>query len=315
MIRRAIACLIVTFMTSAACVIAAVDLSGKSCPCPGGWVCTSSNVCELADATSQRDGTQAHDTGPFEASHDATTDAGHEGSPRDAGSLDGSWCHRMAPDAFFCCDFDDGSIGCEWTPKGTADAPNVTVDPNDASSPPFSLLAASPTPLFDGQVFNAYVSQDWPDSTATALHFAYDLSIAPVTPGNVWGTTSEINLVSPPQAGGASRSLLLLVYSDHLTLQERIYTDAGGRTTGGGGQTDALPLSPGWQRINLDVSLDPNAACTVTIAGQPVAGLTAVPLEAGWSPGYPQVDIGITYAKGAQSAPWVKIDNVTLYIK
>jgi hypothetical protein len=77
--RRAFAFLIVA-ATSAACVIAAIDYSGKPCPCPSGWSC-SGGVCEQT-----MDGAAGPDRmAPGDASLDATADASRDAS-REASS-------------------------------------------------------------------------------------------------------------------------------------------------------------------------------------------------------------------------------------
>ncbi len=308
--KRALVFLLVA-VASASCVIAAIDLSGKPCPCPTGWTCSPQGFCEPAtEAGVGPDGSR-----PADASSEAMADAPLRDALTDAGRHDASWCSRNAPDAFFCCDFDEpgGLASCVLLNRGS-DPGATSIDHDQWSSPPASLLAHAPGPLADGATFSSYALRNWTTdgSTAAAIHFAYDVLITAgpdeqVAPGGP-------ALLYPNDAGKPTqRQVGILVYPSMALFQEQVYTGSSGHTVN---EQNLPQLPPGWNRIAYDITLESDsgpATCTVTIADAGV--LDATPLSPGWTPGQPQLAVGIAYAPGPQSAPSVNIDNVTLDIR
>jgi hypothetical protein len=297
--------------TAGACVIAAVDYTGKPCPCPTGWMCSRGVCAPSTDAAGGHDGSP-----PADASLDATSDALRD-APSDAGPRDGSWCSLNAPDAFFCCDFDEkgGIYSCGWFPGGT-DQDATSIDRDQWSSPPASLLSRAPGPIADGGVFSSYVSQGWTAdaAVATALHFAFEFLVEPVSNGPVWVTPAGLTLVYPGEGGTQNtRTVGVLIYGDKMAFQELIYAD--GKKNAYNQVDEALPPPGSWNRITFDVTLESDAGpATCTVTDSAGAKFTRT-LQPGWTPGHPQIAVGLTYAFGPQSAPSVNIDNVTLDIR
>jgi hypothetical protein len=285
-------------LVAAACVIGSVSDQGKPCPCPpgGAWSCVR-GVCEPIAQTDAGMDSAGSDSSPGDA--DAPTDAGPK-----------SWCSQNAPDAFFCCDFDeDASLTSDWQ---FVDSGAITIDDGDKPpSPPLAMLV-DPGGAIEGG-YSAYVENTWLGNTATALHLSYDLYYSGFSTG-AFVTTSQIDL-SPNDAGLASaRFLGLLVYPDKASLQEHFPPLKGGpQHTLDNGEKFKLGQ---WLHITLDVVLEENqpdaarATCVVTVND---ASSGEVRLEAGWRAGSPTLVMGMPFSQG-QPNPTVRIDNVTFDI-
>jgi hypothetical protein len=313
--NRRLAVLLGLSLSAAACAIATLDYTGKTCPCPGpSWVCNeSAGVCERAGAA---DG-GTPDGGTPEGSQDAAPIGDGDAGSTD-GPLDGSWCMVNAPDAFFCGDFDEEkSLGSGWSQE--KDPAGTTLDTKVYSSPFQSLRAAPPSPVASGAAYTAYVVpiQVTPWVTpATALHFGFDLQVGDVPDAGSFVSVAELGLVFPDASDGLpQRSLALLVYDDSAVLQEQITLPDGGKASQA---FRNMPLTAGpgaWYRVAIDVALDSDAGagqCSVHIGTN--LELTPTPLTPGWTSQLPYIALGLVFSHGPLPDASVNIDNVTLDI-
>jgi hypothetical protein len=140
------------FAAAAACVVGEIDYTGKTCPCPDGWLCV--------------DGVCGH--------HDALPEAGADAS---LGQVDaGAFCARLSPAPVYCNDFDeDGGLGGlgDLFPQ-TSSGGVVGVSGAEARSLPNSFFARVPA-LSSGQsayavaVGNETVSSSTPSQVSLAF--------------------------------------------------------------------------------------------------------------------------------------------------
>jgi hypothetical protein len=293
-----------------ACTIAALDYSGKSCPCPSGWTCDTSSgdagVCRTSAL--QGDAGGGTDAPPDEAAADA-----HADSPLDA-PAEGSWCSVHAPGAFFCDDFDEeDGFGGKWSVAGNGGT--ASLDDALAVSPPNSLSAVSNGAVVaadasDGTVLGgpmACLTAQTPSATATAVHLQFDAYLPELQPiGDASGVyLTLVNL----SVGG--RTIDMLLYTDGLRLQE---SDPGSHQT-----HLAPPPSGAWTRVWLNISFGTSTA-TVKYATPP-GDIPTVPdagsrsLDEPWDSGTPSLQIGLCWASATQSQVTIHLDDIVFDIQ
>jgi hypothetical protein len=312
--NRRVAVLVGLSLPAAACAIAALDYTGKSCPCPDpAWVCNKSaggaGVCERADTA---------DGGTPDGGASDGAPTGDGGAGANDAPLDASWCDVNAPDAFFCCDFDhETALTNDWIQQ--KDPLGTTLDNSVYESPHHSLRAAPPSPVADGAAYTAYVVPlqviPW-QTPVTALHFGFDLRVGDVPAPESFVTVAQVGLVFPDASDGLpQRSLALLVYNNSAVLQEQITLADGGRASQAFGN---MPLNRGpgaWYRLEIDVALDSDAGagqCSVLIDTLPE--LPDASLTPGWTSQLPYIAAGLVFSHGPLPDASVNIDNITLDI-
>jgi hypothetical protein len=324
--RARVAALLVLGLPAVACAVAALDYTGKTCPCPAPWTCNAAtNLCENVGA----EGGAHPDGGAADAGPDATTDspvapgadaeAGtSETGPTDAGldaATDATWCRLNAPDAFYCCDFDEGGSLLDFViPE--LDPDGSSLDTTVYESTPHSLRAASPSPIADGGTYAAYVEPyPWSKdaSSPSALHLGFHLLVSDLPAGNSFVTVSELGILPNGPATPPPRSVQLIVHDVDVFVQEQLISADGGKVV----NLTQVPTAPlagaGWQRVTMDLAFDSDAGpgtCLVTIG----PNQKSVPLTAGWTSATPALAFGLVYANGPLPDASVNVDNVTLDI-
>jgi len=305
MTGRVAALLLGLSLAVAACAIAALDYTGKTCPCPAPWSCDEdAGVCR---------NTSGGGGGPPDGATDANADTGSTDGGLDAPN-DASWCQLNAPDAYFCCDFDHEKqlIDDEWLREQN---PGTTLDTMVYKSPFQSLRAAPPSVVPDGGTYAAYVRQPPSTVPATALHLGFDLLVGDV-PDGAFVTVAQLGL-APPDASitPPPRSLAILVYGNGAYVQEQVLLADGGKATNTWMTTSAPATGTGtWSHVEIDVVLDSDAGtgmCSLLVDSTQALSKQLTP---GWTSEPSTMAVGLIYSQGPLVDASVNIDNVTWYV-
>lgn len=117
--------LVVALVVAGGCRIAAIDYTGKGCPCPQGYACdTASNTCALGVI---------------------------DGAVSDASALDGDAAIACPANGFFCDGFETGDIS-RWTTSDLSPMVSLDAEGTNVHSGRFALDANVPAMPSNGAI-------------------------------------------------------------------------------------------------------------------------------------------------------------------
>lgn len=213
-----------------------------------------------------------------------------------------SWCETHAADASFCEDFD--RFGLSRFTSIIRENGSVTLDPADASSPPYAMLARGdgPAQLRVG----AFLASSATASSATL--------------------SADVRIEKTNQAGSQTALLLQLFFNPGLPTRFEVGVGVGGTGSGGpdharivyrnDAQTFAIvssgaswPLQQ-WVRVTVHVMLAPDGGGAADVDFDGVALVKGIPVGHTPGQGLTAFGVGVGYASPGHDGWVVQIDNV-----
>lgn len=307
---RRLAVLVMLAVPAAACAIAALDYTGKPCPCPDGWSCVKpAGTCTSGSAGDGGPDASIDHMAPADgmAPDDAMTPDAPDAPPD--GGIEATWCQQKYPDLSTCWDFDEDATTLspyDLTPTG--DPSGTSLDTQLSFSPPRSLLGQRPSSP-DGGSYAAYAQTNALPSATNGMHLQFQIHVDNVTPAVPFVTVAQLYIGANTKSG---RSLGLLFYpSEAAALQEQVYTPDGGRPVYGYANNQSL--GPGWHAVKLDVSFDTDASVGSATLSIDMLPSLKISLQPGWATGLPTLQAGIVFGPaGLAQATAVHFDDVVL---
>jgi hypothetical protein len=231
-----------------------------------------------------------------------------------SGSDGGDWCVTNAPTAVLCEDFDDdddaATLPGAWASRITGADGELRVQTHVVASAPYALEAISNTAT--SSYSQADIHRDV-DVTPTTLSVAFDVRIDTAEPSSgPYLTFASVALTGPGDAYPYSLGItldanglhvLMLPSSPNLGAPVTTFNASGSLTTSS------------WSRLELDATLDQDAAAPSLSVSLSLNGTTILPptsASAAGAYGQPELDLGCAFASPSSPSQTVYIDNVVV---